>query len=146
MHYKLEIEIDLPLKRTIELFDNPDNIVKWQPGLISFEHISGEPGKQGAKSLLKYKMGSREIEMTETIIRRNLPYEFTGTYEAKGVFNSVANTFEEFAENKTRWISENEFEFSGFMKFIAFLMPGSFKKQSFKYMQQFKKFAESETK
>ena len=37
---------------------------------------------------------------------------------------------------------ENEFQFKGFMKLIGFFMPGAFEKQSFKYMKDFKAFAE----
>lgn len=143
MKYNCEIEIDLPLKRVIELFDDSNNLSKWQPGLVSFEHISGEPGQAGAKSRLKYKMGKRNIEMIETITIRNLPEEFSSTYEAKGVFNLVNNNFTELSMSKTKWITENEFQFSGFMKIIGMLMPGTFKKESQKYLMQFKEFAES---
>lgn len=144
MKYTIEIDIDLPRDKVIELFDNPDNMKYWQKGFISLEHISGTPGQEGAKSKLKYKMGNREIEMIETITKRDLPNEFSGTYEAKGVWNLNRNNFIEIAPNKTKWKSEVEFKFSGFMKFIAFLMPGSFKKQSMKYLQDFKEFAEKE--
>lgn len=114
----------------------------WQPELISFEHFEGEKGEVGAKSRLKYKMGKREVEMVETITVKNLPVEFSGTYEAKGVWNEVSNYFEEIDQNTTRWRSESHFEFSGFMKLIGFFMPGSFKKQTQKYLDQFKEFAE----
>ena len=87
MKYTSEIEINKPVDRVIELFDNPDNLDKWMIGLQSFEPISGNPGQVGAKSRLKFKMGKREIEMIETITVRNFPDEFSGTYEAKGVFN-----------------------------------------------------------
>ena len=71
MKYTLSTTINLPRSKVIELFDNPDNMSKWQPELQSFEHISGEPGEPGAKSRLKYKMGKREVEMIETITARN---------------------------------------------------------------------------
>ena len=67
MKYTLEIDIHLPREKVIELFDNPDNMKHWQPGLLSFEPLSGTPGTVGAKSQLKYLMGKREIEMVETI-------------------------------------------------------------------------------
>ena len=143
MNYTNEIEINLPLEQVIQLFDNPDNMSKWQPDLISFEHISGEPGKEGSKSRLRYKMGKKEIEMIETITKNNLPVQFDGTYEAKGVFNKMTNRFIAINENKTKWISHNIFKLSGFLKIIGLLMPGSFSKQSCKYMEQFKKFAEN---
>lgn len=44
MKYELEITINLPRERVIELFDNPDNLKKWQEGLQSFSHRSGTPG------------------------------------------------------------------------------------------------------
>jgi carbon monoxide dehydrogenase subunit G len=144
MKYTTEIEIDKPIDRVIELFDNPDNMAKWMEGLQSFEQLSGTPGQTGAKSRLKFKMGKREIEMIETITVRNLPEEFTGTYEAKGVFNIVKNKFIKVSDTKTKYITEQEFQFKGFMKIIAFLMPGAFKKQSKKYLTDFKKFAESQ--
>lgn len=143
MKYSHEIVIDLPRERVIELFDNPDNMAKWQEGFVSFEHVSGNPGHPRAKSRLLYKMGKREVEMIETITVRKLPQEFSGTYEAKGVWNEVQNFFHEEGIGKTRWVTENEFQFKGFMKIIAFFMPGAFKKQSYKYMEDFKKFAES---
>jgi len=92
---------------------------------------------------LKYQMGKREIVMIETITVNKLPDEFSGTYEAKGVWNEVQNYFIEVDENVTKWKSVNEFEFSGFMKVMAFLMPGMFKKESCKYLKNFKAFAES---
>ena len=144
MKYSCELEIKKSCEKVIELFDNSDNMKKWQPGLVSFEHISGEAGQQGAKSKLKYKMGKREVEMIETITNNNLPDDFSGTYEAKGVFNRISNKFIATSENQTKWISENEFNFKGFMKVFALFMPRAFKKQTCKYMEQFKDFAENE--
>jgi carbon monoxide dehydrogenase subunit G len=142
MKYTTEIEINKPVDRVVELFDNPKNLDKWMKGLQSFQPISGTTGQAGAKSLLKFKMGKRDIEMVETITVRNLPSEFSGTYEAKGVYNIVKNMFIELPGNRTKYISESEFRFNGFMKIIAFLMPGAFKKQSLTYLNDFKDFVE----
>ncbi|MBK9175612.1 MAG: SRPBCC family protein [Flavobacteriales bacterium] len=142
MKFRTTITIDLPRERMIQLFDNAATMKEWQPTLISFEPISGTPGQLGAKSRLKYKMGGREIEMVETITKRDLPREFSGTYEAKGVWNEVRNTFEEAGPSKTIWHSDNEFRMRGFMKVIAFLMPSAFKKESAKIQERFKAWAE----
>ena|SRR5688572_9564012 len=144
MKFNTEIEINRPVEKVIQLFDNPDLMKEWQPGLVSFEHISGVAGQPGTKSKLRYKMGNREIDMVETILVRDLPREFSGTYEAKGVYNIVKNHFIPLGPGKTKYVCENEFRFKGFMKIIAFLMPGAFKKQSYKMQQDFKKFAESQ--
>lgn len=89
-------------------------------------------------------MGRREIEMIESITVKNLPHEFSGTYEAKGVWNEVKNFFHAVDENTTKWVAENEFQFKGFMKLMGWLMPGAFKKESMKFLEQFKAFAESQ--
>lgn len=81
--------------------------------------------------------------MIETITVRNLPDEFSGIYEAQGVNNIVKNKFVKISEDKTKYITENEFQFKGLMKIIGFLMPNTFKKQSMKYLNDFKKFAEN---
>ncbi len=143
MKYQTEIIIDKPRDEVIALFDNVENMKKWMVGLKSFEAISGEPGQEGAKSHLVFEQNGRTIEMVETITTRNFPDEFSGTYEAKGVMNWVNNYFHAEGE-KTRWVSENVFEFSGFMKVFAFFMKGAFSKQSRVYMENFKKFAEGE--
>lgn len=142
MKYTTEVTINQPIDKVIALFDNPDNLSEWQPELISYEHIHGEPGHIGAESKFKYKMNNREVEMIETITRRNLPGVFAATYQAPGVTNIQVNHFETVGENDTKWISENEFQFKGFMKIMALFMHSSFRKQTNKYMQQFKAFAE----
>ena len=144
MNYTVEIDINLPRERVIELFDDPNNMPKWQTGLLSFEPLTGTPGHEGAKSKLIFKMGKSDIEMVETITRRELPDYFDGTYDTKGVFNIVKNRFIEVGPNKTRWESENEFQFTSLMmKVMGVLMKGAFPKQSLQYMQDFKNFAEN---
>ncbi len=142
MKYTTDVIINLPLHQVVELFDDPDNMKFWMEGLKRFEHISGTPGQVGAKSKLKFQTGKREIEMIETITVRNLPEEFTGTYEAKGVFNVVKNSFTELSGKRTHYATENEFRFTGIMRLIAPLMKGAFKKQSLKYQNDFRRFAE----
>ncbi len=144
MKYRISITLNLPRQKVIELFDNPDNMKHWQKGFISFEHVSGTPGQEGAVSNLKYKMGKRSMELIETILKRDLPEEFHGTYDTKGVHNIQENYFKEIDEHTTEWISVTEFQFSGLMmKAMGFFMPGAFKKQSFKFMEAFKNFAEN---
>jgi uncharacterized protein YndB with AHSA1/START domain len=66
MRYSCEVIINLPRQRVIELFDNPENLKHWMPGLISFEPVSGVPGQPGAISRLEFQMGKRKMVMTET--------------------------------------------------------------------------------
>lgn len=144
MKYTSDIVIDLPRTRVVELFDDPENLKKWQPGLESFEPVSGVPGQPGATSKLVFEDNGRRMELIETITSRNLPDEFSGTYEAKGVHNIISNRFVEEGPNRTRWIAENEFQFSGFMKLVSFFMRSAFPKQTRIYLERFKEFAESQ--
>lgn len=142
MKYKQSISINLPREEVVKKFSDPDNLKHWQRGFIFMKPINGKSGEEGSQNLLKYKMGKREIEMTETILNNDLPKEFDASYEAKGVYNIQKNKFIIPEEAKTEWISDSEFNFSGFMKIIGSLMPGAFKKQSLQYMKDFKAFAE----
>lgn len=142
MKYTNEIVVDLSRDEFIQKMDDPENMKHWQRGLLGYEPLSQNPGQEGSRMCLSYKMGKREMEMVETIIKRNLPEEMHTTYDIKGVHNIQKNYFRE-ENGKTRWISESEFQFSGLgMKLMGFLMPGTFKKQSLKYMEDFKTFAE----
>ncbi|MEK6155038.1 SRPBCC family protein [Flavobacteriaceae bacterium 3-367] len=143
MKYTTRITIDLSRDALIAKLDNPENMKHWQRGLVKYELLSGNPGEDGAKTELHYKMGKRELVLIETIMARNFPEEFHATYDTKGVHNIQKNYFKEINEQQTEWVSETEFHFSGFMmKAMAFFMPGAFKKQSLKYLQDFKAFAE----
>ena len=143
MRYQTEVIINLPRERVIELFDSFENLEKWQEGLISHDHMSGEPGQPGAKTKLLYRMGSRRTEMIETILVRDLPDEFSGTYDAKGVHNIVKNYFYDEGET-TRWVLDSDFQFHGYMRIMSIFMPSSmFKKQTRKTMEAFKRFAEN---
>lgn len=142
MKYSVERIVNLPRDQVIALFEDRDGLFEWQEGLQSFDHVSGEPGHPGAVSKLHFKMGKREIEMTETIQDRALPDLFSAVYQADAVWNLVENHFAELPDGKTRWRIDTEFRCSGFMRLISFLMPGMFKKQTAKYMDLFKEFAE----
>lgn len=145
MKYSLEIIINLPREKVIAKMANPINFKHWQKGFLPYKHLSGELGEEGARAKLKYNIKNRELTLIETIEKSNLPKKLFTSYEANGVHNTQRNYFEEVTQNTTKWISDNHFEFSGFMKIIALLMPGSFKEQSNKFMKDFKAFAEHGT-
>ena len=143
MKYVEEVDINLPIDRVIELFDNAENLKQWQPGLVSFEPLSGTAGEVGAKSKLVYQMGKNNCELIETITVKNLPDEFSGTYETKGMWNTVTNRFVAVNESSTKWICESEFKGQSLMmKLMMFFAPGMFKKETCKMLKNFEAFAE----
>lgn len=141
--YESEIVVNLPRKRFIELFNNTENMKKWQSTLEEFEHISGEPGKEGAKSKMIYKERGGTMEMIETITHANFPEAFHATYEASGVFNIQENFFYDEGDS-TRWKAISEFQFSGIWKILSLFMRRAFRKQTLSFMEMFKEFAENE--
>ncbi len=143
MNYEKELIIDLPRNRVVELMDNFENLKKWQPTLKSYEHVSGEVGKEGAITKLIYEERGRKQEMTETIVTRKFPDEFTAIYEANNVVNRFENYFYEEGLDKTRWRTVSDFKFSGFMAVFALFMRRAFPKQTLSDMERFKIFAES---
>ena len=144
MKYTCEVTVKLPLDAFIKKLDNAENMKHWQKGLVRYEHISGTPGIVGSKMNLSYKMGTRKMELTETITSVNLPHELHMTYDTKGMHNVQENYFETTPEGHTKWTSHNEFIPTSFMlRMMTLLMPGAFKKQSMVYLNDFKKFAES---
>ncbi len=143
MKYRTEILIKKPLEEVIKKMDSSDNMKHWQDGLVSAEHISGTPGKFGAKMKLNYNFGKRKMELIETITKQNFPHEFHATYNTKGIRNIQQNYFESTEEGFTKWIAENKFEPTSFkMNAMLFLMPSAFKKQTKTYMVNFKNFVE----
>ena len=132
--YTVAIDIDLPRDQVIALFDDPDNLVKWQTGLQSFEHLEGEPGQPGATARLRFQHGKREMELIETIHVRDLPERFDGHYAWKGGENTLENRFLELGPDKTRWESTCAYTLHHpMLKFMAFVAPGMFKKQNMKF-------------
>ena len=142
MKYTVEILIDKPKEETVKLYNNIDNLYQWMEGLQSIELLEGKEGEKGAKSKLIFKNSKRELEMIETILVNDLPDKMVTTYDAKGVNNIIFTEFHSEGD-KTRYVAHQEFKMHGFMKVIGFLFPKSFKKQSLKYMEDFKNFAES---
>ncbi|WP_127845207.1 SRPBCC family protein [Psychroflexus aestuariivivens] len=143
MKYKVEINIGLPRQRVVELFDSVENMYKWMKGLQEVKLIEGEPGQVGAKSELHFNMGKRDMIMVETITNKDLPDQISGTYQMGTTLNIQHTYFVKISENSTKMISENEFQMKGAFKFLGWIMPGLFRKQTEKYLTDFKNFAES---
>jgi len=148
MNYTCTIEINLPITKIVELWNNEAYFKHWQDGFQSIETIEGLSGRVGTKSKILLQQGKRKMELIETIITNNLPTEKKALYEHIHMTNTQTTKFESISENKTLYISEVEYtKFNGFIpKLMSKLFSSMFKKQSQKWMNQFKAFAESYNK
>jgi len=144
MKYKCTVDINLPIDLVVQLWSDESHFSKWQDGFQSIQHLEGQAHSNGAKSKILLEQGRQKMELTETIISNNLPTEKKALYEHIHMTNIQTSSFEKLSEGKTRYISEVEYvKFNGFMpKLMAKIFPGMFKKQSQKWMNQFKEFAE----
>jgi uncharacterized membrane protein len=147
MEFTCTVDIDAPRERVVAIFQDPENLKYWQEGFISAEHLEGEKGRTGAISRLRYKMGKREMDLMETILKNDLPHEFVGLYVHEHMSNTMTNTFKELPNGHTRYTAHLHYtEFHGFMiKVMAFLFPGMFKRQVQKWLDRFKVFVEKQT-
>jgi uncharacterized protein YndB with AHSA1/START domain len=142
MTLNFELLINKNRHQVWQAFDNPDNLLKWQPTLKTFKHESGDQGQVDAVSKLVYEENGREIHMTETITVRNELEEFSGKFEAQGAINTMVNRFKVVDESTTKWQIECQIEFSGAIKFFSSLIKKSINKRLNNDMVRFKTLVE----
>jgi hypothetical protein len=153
MKYTVSIEIAKPREEVAQLLADPANLPMWLRGLVLHEPLSGVHGQVGTKSRVVLQMGQQKFEGTETITRREpadlhgIPKEsvvyFDREIVGEGMWSAARERLTEAGPDKTLWVSENEYRFSGLlMRLVGLLMPGAFRKQSLQHMQDFKAFAE----
>ena len=87
--------------------------------------------------------------MNAVLKKNNLPDSLQIYYKMPGVLNIMTQRHKKISEEKTLIINEQEFQFKGVMKILAFFQPPgfnleAFKKQSKIYLVEFKKFAEQQ--
>jgi carbon monoxide dehydrogenase subunit G len=135
MKYRQEISIDAPIEKVLALFDDPESQKYSHPGLVGVEHVSGAPGQPGAKSVLKYGA----FDLIETVLVRDLPGEFTGSYKVPGMSNTMKSSFSSLGEGKTKYTIEMDYKFETAME----VMPGKLEEQTHRYLELFKEFVEN---
>lgn len=153
MKYTISIEIALPREKVAQLLADPEQMPKWLRGLVAHEPLNGAHGHVGTRSRVVMQMGKQRFEATETITRREpadlhrIPTETVVHFEreivGQGMWSAARERLTEDGPGKTLWASENEYRFSGvLMRLVGLLMPGTFRKQSLRHMEDFKAFAE----
>lgn len=144
MKFSCSVEINQPIEKVVELFNNPNNLKHWQNGLQSFEHLEGEPGMVGAKSKMIFNNGGKTFDLFEEITVSNLPTEFSGIYDHESMRNSMKNYFKPIDSSTTLWNAELEYEFkTTTWRILGKLMKPMFSKQTQKFLDNFKMFAET---
>lgn len=145
MNFSENVSIRVSRKKVWACFIDSQNLYQWQPTLRDFHHVSGTPGKPGAKTLLVYDEGSRKIELTETITLCIENDAFAARYDSGMAVNTMHNRFVDTPEGDTRWEMMAKFEFRDFpWKYISFLFRGSIRNRLRADMRRFKEFVEQQ--
>lgn len=144
MKYRLELTLQKPRAEVWRIFDDPNNMDKWQPTLTKIERLEGVAGQPGSVAKLTFKNGDREFSLIEKVTYRAEPERLDGMYENEFADNAVKNTFLERGSNETLWKVEVEFKF----KTLAMRLIGPFVKKKFvantqRDMDRFKTLVES---
>lgn len=144
MKFTCTVNINLPREKVVELWNNPDHFDKWQDTFLRSELVSGVSRTEGAITKLYLSQGKSEMLLTETILKNELPDSFKGLYEHEHMVNTMTSEFISIEDKKTTYNAYIDYtQFMGLMpKIMAFLFPGMFKKQTQKWLDQFKVFAE----
>lgn len=129
MRFHLEIPLNTSRDRAWRAFDDPANLYKWQPTLVSYEMLEGEPGQPGAKAKLVYDENGKRIEMIESITERREPELFAGEYRTPMAVNAMTHRLYETGSGTTRWEIDTTFRFSGFWRLLAPLFRTAIRKR-----------------
>lgn len=140
------IIINQPYKKVASLFADTDNLKEWQDGFNKKELISGAEGENGAISKIYLTQGKRDMELVETIVDTQLPHSFEAHYHHKHMDNTLKTFFIPINDTQTEYKTEGEYTRINWVlpKLMAILFPSMFRKQAYKWMENFKRFAESQ--
>ena len=147
MKFEGSIDVRQPREIVVKFFADPQYLGEYQEGFLRKELVSGTAGEDGAVSKMYYKMGKREMELTETIISNRLPDVFEAHYHHVHMDNTMKCTFTEVQNGVTRYKQEVEYTRINWVmpKLVAILFPGMYRKQAEKWNQNFKTFVEKQS-
>ena len=145
MKFSGSVDINRSIDVVTSLFANPEFLGEFQEGFLRKEQVSGVPGEAGAVAKMYYQYGKQEMELTETIKVNSLPDSFEAFYAHKHMDNTMKCVFKDLGNNRTRYSSEVEYIRINWVmpKLMAILFPSMYRKPAIRWMNNFKKFAES---
>jgi hypothetical protein len=146
MKFTCTVHIHKSKQEVVDFFVNPDYLKEYQEGFQRKELISGSAWQEGAVSKLYYQQGKRKMELTETVIKNDLPDVFLAEYFHTHTENTMKSMFTSHGADETRYDAEIHYtKFKGVMvNIMVFLFPSFFKKQVQKWLTNFKHFIESQ--
>ena len=148
LSYYEEIIINSDIQNVIDLHEEPKYLEHYMNGFISFKTVQGESRKTGSISEISIVFNSnesvtRKIVMKEKVLSNNLPNEKVIQLNTSSVNNLITYRFVKLGKDKTQFFRTHEYEFNTYMKVYSFFMSRKIKRESYKYLKNFKNFVEN---
>ena len=142
MRYSVSNVVNKSLDEVVAKYEDPNGMFEWMEGLKKVELLSGEQGEVGAKTKLVFEHKGKEMELEETILEKEMPSRMKFAFVSSMGYSETEIVLEKVSDTSVKQINNSYFELKGFMKIMGPLMKGMFKKQSLKYLNNFKEWAE----
>jgi len=143
MKFTCTVVINASRDIVVQYFQKNEDLKEWQDGFVDKILLSGKPWETGTKSKMMYLNGKREMELIETIILNSLPEKFNAHYHHEHMDNTMTSYFTELSESQTQYEAVIEYTaFRGFIPKMLSFFPSFFKKQTQKWLDNFKVFVE----
>ncbi|WP_158102581.1 SRPBCC family protein [Lentzea kentuckyensis] len=140
MRFTKEVVLEQPIDRVRVLTSDPAHLHEWQPDLVGITQHSDTPGAPGSTATLTY----RKFELEETVLTANAD-ERTSRYETRGMVHTITNRYTAIDDQRTKLVSDNEFQLSGPLKLVRRVLEKSLRDQAERNIDSFKAFIDNAT-
>ena len=140
MKFQNKIKINKPLPEVYEFLNDPKNLSKWMDNLEKLEHVSGEPGQPGAKSLQHYNEDGRRIVVEQEVVSNIENQEISNNLSVMGIDMQIKQSLEDNGDGSTTIINNTEMTSTNFlMRFFNWLNKSKLKKRYDENLNRLKK-------
>ena len=140
--YTVEVDVNKPINEVFALFENPNTLKDWMPGIKSITTINEVAGKVGSKYKMVVENNGQEMTMTEKIINYTPNLKITFEFDSNQMLKTDDFNFITYG-NSTKIVQNCTVEAKGYLMGCMFpYFKGTLKDLSLGYMNDFKKLAE----
>lgn len=144
MKYSCEIVVEASREKCVSLWFDEKRLSEWQDGFLYKNWINGKANEVHSKAYILFEQKGRKLELEELIIDNQLPTSFKGKYTHIHMINTQEVVFTQQGMNQTVIRTDVIYtQFNSLVpKLMARFLPGMFRKQSQKWLDQFKTMVE----
>jgi hypothetical protein len=140
--YEAQVTVNRPLHETFLLFNDPRQITEWIPEVKKMEIVDAKAGMVGTKIKMLLENKGKKMEMTETITAWEENHRTAFQFDAMGMLKINDITFTGDSASTTIHASYFCQGSNPFYRSLFSFFKSKFMEIDYKYLQQFKTFAE----